>query len=873
MVMRFIGAGIAAALCVAFCALLPTPAFAAGESYAWTDYSAIGGKGGAYRDAVNMSEGGTFALDFKQSAENPAVFTVEPGIEGCNGTLTLTLSPTGNTGILTSSGDCPLYSDLDRTVTVNQSNLINSKVTTDSSVMKTSFEGNSCNEVQDKPDLHEQCITQANTAYEQHANACKAEADYTRATYLANKYLDCLAERLGVDRPTDEPAEETEPGSNTNCAIPDVGWLMCQAMEFLGWITDQGFNLLSSMLEVEPLKQQVDNEDSKLYAAWKVFLGFANVVFVFAFLFMIIAYTTNWGLGAYNLKKLAPRMIIAALLVNLSFFLCGIAVDLSNILGGTLKNTLVEMTPPTSGSANYSSWSEVTKTVVSITPNDETYTTDNEPGADRSAEEEEEEPQPSQTPPEEEDEAAAEEKDLWPEPTSVLLGGLMLVGGMVLWANLAALVPFMTTALIAIITVLIVLIIRQAVIIVLIAVSPIAMALYVLPNTKKWLDRWFDIFSKFLLIYPAVALVFGASYFASRVILDQATENGQTFLAMFALGIQVIPLFITPIIMKFGAGVLDRFGGIVNNPNKGPFDALKRRAGEFREDRRNQQLGRAAAGATAEGKGIKNFLRNPNAARLRRNMKRDAGDAAIDAALSRSKKIAANSPDAIMSAAKGIKPGEFYDSLVEESLADAAKELDDIKVGRIHAAEARFKNAKDDAGNQLYNEADIQNMALSGRNTNGKALTDVERAAAVQMAANTATSEQAHKLILASGNMDKAIRRILVDNLRKSGFSKQNSHFGGSALNDVIEGKITTQEDINERVRRAAEGGKYSSAAIANQSAYSLSLVNSALSTEGHLSGAAHTRIVQNARGALSNPTIEKSINTNSRAGVERLAR
>lgn len=881
MFMRFLGAGVATALCVVFCVVFSTSVSAAGETYSWVDYSKIGASNGAYREAVNASEGGTSALEFTQSTDNPAVFTAEPAVEKCQGTLTLTLLSANNTAALTSSGDCPLYAELSHNVTIGRSNLITSQVQTDSTQMKSSFRGDSCSEVLDDPTALPQCDDQVNAAFERHTADCKTQFDYTRSTHLAGAYLDCLAEKLGVDRPSNAPADDEEPTQNANCSIPDVGWLMCQAMEFMSWITDQAFNILSSMLEVEPLKAQINGEDSKLYAAWKVSLAFANVVFVFAFVFMLLSYTTNVGLGAYGIKKLAPRMIIAALLVNVSFYICGVAVDVSNILGGTLKNTLVEMTPPASSSPNYTNWSEVTKTVVAITPNDEAYTKDNQPGADReaeaAAEEEGEEEPPTGGQDEEEN---AEDKDLWPAETSVLLGGLMIAGGMVLWANLAVLVPFMATALVAIITVLIILIIRQAVIICLIAVSPIAMALYVLPNTKKWLDRWFDIFTKFLLIYPAVALVFGASYFASRVILDQAAENGQTFLTMFALGIQVIPLFITPVIMKFGAGVLDRFAGVVNNPKKGPLDAIKRKAGEFREDRRNQQLGRAAANAPAEGVGgFKSVMKNPNAARLRRNMKRDAADSAINSALARSKQIASNDPSAIHAAAKGIKPGEFYDQLIEESLAGAAKELNDIEVSRIHAAAARF------AQDPNIDADALQHMALSGEH-NGNALTDIERKAAVQMAANTAQSEKAHELIAGSGSMNDGLRRVLVDSLRKSGFTKQNAHFGGSAMNKVVEGKIgapqagdtpadtrrRAEEQIDQLVVYAAEGGKYSAAGISGQSSYALDKLNRAID-DGRISQGATERVISNAHTALNTPTLSNNINVNSRAGIERLAR
>jgi hypothetical protein len=58
----------------------------------------------------------------------------------------------------------------------------------------------------------------------------------------------------------------------------------------------------------------------------------------------------------------------------------------------------------------------------------------------------------------------------------------------------------------------------------------------------------------------------------------------------------IIPLALTPIIMKTAGGLLNRFGGIINNPNKGPFDSLRKKAegtaGAIRDTKRGMGLTR-----------------------------------------------------------------------------------------------------------------------------------------------------------------------------------------------------------------------------------------------------------------------------------------
>lgn len=149
------------------------------------------------------------------------------------------------------------------------------------------------------------------------------------------------------------------------------------------------------------------------------------------------------------------------------------------------------------------------------------------------------------------------------------------------------------------------------------------------------------------------------------------------------------------------------------------------------------------------------------------------------------------------------------------------------------------------------------------------------------MAANTAESEEAHQLILASGKMTGDLRRVLVDSLRKSGFSKQNAHFGGSAMNKIAEGKINTQEDINGLVAGAIGGGKFGAANIAGQSSYSLGMLNKEIAKiealpyteENKSTKEAANRVIENARLALNTPTLNNNINVKSRPGVVELSR
>ena len=71
--------------------------------------------------------------------------------------------------------------------------------------------------------------------------------------------------------------------------------------------------------------------------AWTTFQTIANVVFIILLLFVIFSQLTGVGIDNYGIKRILPKLIVVAILVNLSYLICVVCVDLSNILGSSLK--------------------------------------------------------------------------------------------------------------------------------------------------------------------------------------------------------------------------------------------------------------------------------------------------------------------------------------------------------------------------------------------------------------------------------------------------------------------------------------------------------------------------------------------------------
>lgn len=323
------------------------------------------------------------------------------------------------------------------------------------------------------------------------------------------------------------PAEAKD---TTSCKPEGIGWIICPISNAIASMTDGLFNLVAELMKIAPI---LGNEDyqKNLSNAWGTMRNIANIAFVIAFLIIIFSQLTSYGIGNYGIKKMLPRLIIAAILVNLSFYICAILVDLSNVLGVGLQNLLMGLRGQTS---------------LGTSP------------------------------------------DLWSNLTAGILGGgavaaagftyTIVAAPATLWAAVGGLLILMIPALFAIMIAFLVLILRQALIIILIIVSPLAFVAYLLPNTESWYKKWQTSFVTLLFLFPLMSIVFGGSQLAASFIMASAKQDTMIGLLMYmgGLAVQVIPLFITPVLIKLSSGILGRFAGMVNNPNKGPLDRAKK---------------------------------------------------------------------------------------------------------------------------------------------------------------------------------------------------------------------------------------------------------------------------------------------------------
>jgi hypothetical protein len=360
-------------------------------------------------------------------------------------------------------------------------------------------------------------------------------ADYAVYNYSADKVYSNPQGKTSITVKPQGTSDEYQ----SSCAVEGIGWIICPVTVFLSNGMDTIFKAVASFMAVQPVT--TGDSTNSLYLAWNIMRSIANIAFIIVFLIIIYSQITNVGLSNYGLKKLLPRLIVAAVLVNVSYFITSIAVDLSNILGYSIQDIFIHIRQGTFNITN-DTWSNSTTNWTSIT-------------------------------------------------TVVLSGGAIGIAGVALAGDVAGalyvLLPLIVGLILTALFVLLILAARQAIIVILIIISPLAFVAYLLPNTEQWFKKWRELFMTMLIFFPAFSLVFGGSQLAGGLIIQNASS---VFMIILGLAVQVAPLAITPLLLRFSGNVLGKIAGIINDPRKGVLDRTKNWSKERQDMRRMQSL-------------------------------------------------------------------------------------------------------------------------------------------------------------------------------------------------------------------------------------------------------------------------------------------
>lgn len=361
------------------------------------------------------------------------------------------------------------------------------------------------------------CRLKASTVTKNAQAAIKAAEKNKKKSDDANKNKNGPDDKNAnkVDAGTGESAQqgdgEDKEDSKSRCAIDGVGWLICPVVNLLADISDDSAGILAKLLEVNSIILTDRGPDSAFYY-WSRIRDIANIVFIIVFLIIIYSQVSGLGISNYGIKKLLPKLLMTIVLVNISFYICSILVDISNIIGSSSFNFITSLggggSGPEGGWATKGNW--------------------------------------------------------WTGAAATVLGTATaffvlgtLISGLVFVVVTATITVFLLGA-------------RQALVIFTIILSPLAFVALLLPSTEGLFKKWWGFFKTLLFLYPAIGLLYGACNLGATVINGMKGES-PVLLQIIAAALTFTPLLLVSRLtslmtsMMGLANIADKWGKLAGN--------------------------------------------------------------------------------------------------------------------------------------------------------------------------------------------------------------------------------------------------------------------------------------------------------------------
>ena len=539
-------------------------------------------------------------------------------------------------------------------------------------------------------------------------NSCLARSSGVDEASIKAKKGKIAWDDIKKDVNTSGPAatEESKADEAKNsCGLGGVGWAICPAMGFMGDIADQAYNTISIFLDISPKIFSDDSSTGSAKQAWSFFRDIANVIFVLLFLWVIFSQVSGIGISNYGIKKILPKLIVGAILINLSFYLCQLAIDLSNILGYSLKE-IIESTASQIGGGTVK-WGTAVLSILTS--------------------------------------------------AGTIIFALLAVGGPLLISTLLVLLATLAT-----------LIVRQAVIILLVAISPVAFVAWLLPNTEGLFKKWVSTFRGLLVIFPVISLLYGAGKLAGAILAN----TSESLMQIAAIAAPILPLGATPFVLKSSLNSLGSIGAKIGGLNSAA-------AGRFKNSALNDSRFSEA----------KNRLKT-KAAIMKANSR--AGNGIIGRTSQRlrnSNNKAARAAGHLLNARRAIAGGGA-------EAQQQAKEL----------FEKSVKNEQAAMESSGLTGADYADIAITGKDKNGK-VSEAKRAAAVDQVMTNGSFDDRRKVLQNISDASTIIRTRAVNGSMAKG---DGAIFGSGFGNEVLQGNVKSEQDLLDMAINNAKDGNVS---------------------------------------------------------------
>ncbi len=374
---------------------------------------------------------------------------------------------------------------------------------------------------------------------------------------------DSLLIESGIDE--DGSIDDGDGGDGTgntdpcwNSGIDSMAWVLCPAQTNLQYFASGLSGAVDKFLQMD--SSLYDNE-SGAHTAWEYVRTFANVLMIIFLGAIIFSQLTGYGIDNYGIKKILPKLVVMAVLINLSFFVCQLVIDLSNIIGNGIQGLFYGVG---NGILERSELRSATGAMEDFIGN------------------------------------------LVPAVYAVAAGGTVAIGaasaavasGGGVMAVLLIILMLLTIA-IAILVFFISLGARIVIIIMCTVLAPLAFACYILPNTKPVFKKWYDAMKAAIVIYPICGAVMGIGYVIRAISVTQ--ERDLAFVVISGIA-PFLPFFMIPSMLKGAISALGVVGNALSTMGNTFKSNVGKSAGEASKQIRDSEPYKNASRLASEGR-------------------------------------------------------------------------------------------------------------------------------------------------------------------------------------------------------------------------------------------------------------------------------
>ncbi len=337
----------------------------------------------------------------------------------------------------------------------------------------------------------------------------------------------------GTNTTAGDPPEQSCESNDTS----NLGWILCAIIRGIDGTLNEINSQVQNIMEI-----RTDNL-TDLRVAWGNIRNIASILLVLFAMIMVISTAINVGpFDAYTIRKILPRMVAAVILMQISWGLMTFLIEVTNDVGKGITNLMLA---PFGGDAAIEYPDVISQSVAGsglISFN------------------------------------------------AVMIG---LAGASALALGALGIASLALTTLASVIIGFAVLIIRNIVIISALMIAPFAIICYIIPGTEKFGKFWWDAFSKGLLMFPLIMVLFASGrIFAYVTAASDPPDTWQILQFVIVVAAYAIPYFLIPATFRLAGGAIATLGGMVNDRSRGFFDRNKKfRQGQVQKNFEGMQTG------------------------------------------------------------------------------------------------------------------------------------------------------------------------------------------------------------------------------------------------------------------------------------------